>query len=171
MMAKDITGDGKKDAVCLSVLRSSVHRLLKNLLMPNKPVDMSYTQLKETLLTHYAPRPIVTDERYRFYKREQQESESVSDFVVVLKKLASTCEYGNFVKEALRDRFVCGLRSETCRRRLLTESDLTFTKAIEIARSMELARKDCAELQTGNVLLDRAKASVNKEITSMNNLS
>ena len=104
-------------------------------------------------------------ERYRFYKRDQQESESVSDFVVILKKLASTCEFGNFLNEALRDRFVCGLRSENCRRRLLTESDLAFTKAIEIARSMELARKDCTELQTGRVLHDCAEASVNQMST------
>ena len=80
----------------------------------------------------------------------------------MLRKLASTCEFGIFLNEAQRDRFVCGLRSENCRRRLLTESDLTFSKAIEIARSMELARKDCTELQTGLVLLDRAEASVNQ---------
>ena len=54
------------------------------------------------------------------------------------------------------------MRSENCRRRLLTESDLTFTKAIEIARSMELARKDSTELKTGRVLLDRAEVSVNQ---------
>jgi len=162
MVANEITGDGKKKAVFLSVIGLSAYGLLKNLLMPDKPVHKSYAQLKETLMTHYAPRPIVIAERYRFYKRDQQESESVSDFVVMLKNLASTCEFGNFLNEALRDRFVCGLRSENCRRRLLTESDLTFTKAIEIARSMELARKDCTELQTGRVLLDRAEASVNQ---------
>ena len=75
------------------------------------------------------------------------------------------------MNEALRDRLVCGLRSETCRRCLLTESDLTFTKAIEIARLMELACKDCTELQTGHVLLDRAEASVNTVTTSKNKSS
>ena len=104
MMANDITGDGKKKALFLSVVRSSVYGLLKNLLMPEKPVDKSFTELKEALLTHYALRPIVIAERYRFYKRDQQESESVSDFVVMLKKLASTCKFGNILNEALRDR-------------------------------------------------------------------
>ena len=166
MVVKDITEDGKKTAVFLSVIGSSVYGLLKNLLMPDKPVDKSYTQLKEALLAHYAPRSIMIAENYRFYKRDQQESESVSDFVVMLKKLASTYEFGTFLSEALRDRFVCGLRSENCRRCLLTVSDLTFTMAIEIARSMELARKDCTELQTGRVMFDRAETSVNKVSTS-----
>ena len=171
MVANDITVDGKIKAVFLSVIGSAVYGLLKNLLMPDKPVDKTYTELTKTLLTHYTPRPIVIAERYRFYKRDQQESESVSDFIVMLKKLASTCEFGNFLNEALRDRLVCGLRSKTCKRRLLTESDLTFTKAIEIARSMELARKDCTDLQMGRVLLDRAEASVNKVIISKNKSS
>ena len=95
--------------------------------MPNKPVDTSYAQLKEMILVHYAPRPIVIAKHYRFYKRDQQESESVSDFAVMPKKLARTCEFGNFLKEPLRDRFFRGLRSENCRRCFLTESDLTFT--------------------------------------------
>ena len=139
--------------------------------MPDQPVDKSYVQLKETLVTHYAPRPSVIAERYRFYKRDQQESESVSDFVVMLKKLASTCEFSNLLNEALHGHFVCGLRSENCRQRLLTESDLTFTKAVEIARSMELARNDCTELQTGRVLVDCAEASVNQISTMTKKLS
>ena len=52
---------------------------------------------------------------------------------------------------------------------MLTESDLTFKKAIEIARSMELARKDCTELNMGRVLLDHTEALVNTISTSKNN--
>ena len=83
--------------------------------MPDKPVDKSYAQLKEILMTHYAPRPIVIAERYQYYKRDQQESESVSDFVVMLKTLASICEFGNCLNKALRDSFICGLRSKNYR--------------------------------------------------------
>ena len=115
-VANEITGDGKKKAVFLSVIGSSVYGLLKNLLMPGKPVDKSYAELKEKIMTHYAPSAIVIAKRYRFYKRDQQECESVSDFFVMLKKLANTCKFGNFLNEALRDRFGCGgLRSENCR--------------------------------------------------------
>ena len=43
--------------------------------------------------------------------------------------------------EALRDRFVCGLRSEATQKQLLTESELTFTRAVEIAKGMEKVDK------------------------------
>ena len=95
-MVNGITGDGKKKAVFLSVIGSSVYGLLKKVLMPKKPVDKSHTELKEALVTHYAPRPIVIAKRYRFYRRDRKESEFVSDFVGVLKNFASTCEFGKF---------------------------------------------------------------------------
>ena len=37
--------------------------------------------------------------------------ESITNFVVQLRKLATHCEFGDHLNEALRDRFVCGLRS------------------------------------------------------------
>jgi len=96
MVANDITGDGKKKTMLISVIGSSVYGFLKNLLMPEKPVDKSYTEWKDALLTHCAPWPILIAECYRFYKWNQQESDSMSDFVVMLKKLASTCKFGTF---------------------------------------------------------------------------
>ena len=46
------------------------------------------------------------------------------------------------LNEALRNKFVCGLRSEATQRRLLAEKELTFTKAVEIAQGMEAAARD-----------------------------
>jgi len=52
------------------------------------------------------------------------------------------------LQEALRDRFVCGLRSEVIQWRLLTEEKLTLQKAYNLACSVELQiRKQASELQ------------------------
>ena len=50
--------------------------------------------------------------------------------------------------EALRDRLVCGLSSEATQKRLLTEPDLTFARAVEIVTSMEEAAKNARTLQS-----------------------
>ena len=63
-----------------------------------------------------------------------------------LRRLALTCEFGNFLDEALCDRFVCGLLEEAIQRRLLAEADLTLTKALSLAQSMEIAQKDLKEI-------------------------
>lgn len=61
--------------------------------------------------------------------------------VAELRRLSATCEFGTFLNEALRDRFVCGLNDESCQRRLLTDAKLTLIKAVEIAQGMETAWK------------------------------
>ena len=45
----------------------------------------------------------------------------MADFAAQLKKLSAHCEFGTFLDEALRDRFVCGLRKEPIQRKLLGE--------------------------------------------------
>lgn len=44
------------------------------------------------------------------------------------------------------DRFVCGLKCEAVQKRLLTEKDLTFKKAIELAMLAETAARDVQQL-------------------------
>ncbi len=50
------------------------------------------------------------------------------------------------MQDALRDRFVCGLKTESIQKRLLTEAALTFQKAVEIAVSMETAARESQQL-------------------------
>ena len=68
------------------------------------------------------PQRIVIAEQFNFYCRCQGEGESVGDFVAELRRLASSCEFGDFLDDALRDRLVCGLSNETAQRRLFTEA-------------------------------------------------
>ena len=60
--------------------------------------------------------------------------------------LAERCNFGQFLEDALRDRLVCGLRSEAIQRRLLAEEELTLKKAHDVAYSMETATKQASEL-------------------------
>ena len=54
-----------------------------------------------------------------------------------LKRLASHCSFEAYLDEALRDRFVFGLKETAIQKRLLAEKNLSFTTAVEIAQSME----------------------------------
>lgn len=62
--------------------------------------------------------------------------------MVELKRLSTHGEFGAFLLEALRDRLVCGLRSETTQKKLLSEANLDFDKAVQISHAMETAVKD-----------------------------
>ena len=142
MVANEIAED-RQVHVFLAVVGPQAYKLLKNLCDPENPNSKSYEELKQILQAHYEPAPIVIAERHKFWTASQEENESVSDFVVRLKKFASTCSFGAFLKEALRDRLVSGLHSKMSRkqRHLLAVRELTFTAARDRCIADELANK------------------------------
>ncbi|KAK2547270.1 hypothetical protein P5673_032858 [Acropora cervicornis] len=83
---------------------------------------------------------------YKFHKYHQEEGQSIREFLAKLQKLAETCEFGGYRDEALRDRLVCGITSQTIRRKLLGEADLTLKKAVDIAVGMELTDKEITQI-------------------------
>ncbi|KAI4881013.1 hypothetical protein NFI96_011262 [Prochilodus magdalenae] len=144
MIANEVD-EGKKVSVFLSVIGAEAYRLLKNLTMPAKPSSLTYKELNEKLSAYYKPKPLVIAERFRFQKRNQLENETVSEYMVALKQLSTHCDFGNHLDEALRDRFVSGLKAEAIQRKLLAERALTFKSACEIALSMEMAARNILE--------------------------
>ena len=150
----------KQVHVFLAMVGPQTYHLLKNLCDPDNLNTKSYAALKGILQAHYEPAPIVIVERCpsgfgppwiwtprsksaKFWTASQGEDESVADFVARLKKLASTCSFGVFLTEAVRDRLVSGLHSKMSRtqRHLLSVRDLTYTTAHDQCIADELASK------------------------------
>ena len=138
--ANDIA-DAKQVSVLLTVIGKTTFSLLRNLLAPELPKDKDYKDLVKALEGHYEPKPLVIAERFNFYQRRQQQGESIANFVADLRRLTTKCEFGDFLDQALRDRFVCGISNESLQKKLLTEDHkkLTFAKAVDLAQSAEAA--------------------------------
>lgn len=148
--ANDIKDDRKK-ACLLTQMGAKTYRLLQNLVLPAKPVDKSYADIVKILSDHLVPTRLTISERYRFYKRNQKPEETITEYVAELRKLTKYCKFEKFLDEMLRDRFVCGVHSETIQELLLTKEDkMTFTEAVAIALSKETAMKDSLELHETN---------------------
>ena len=81
--------------------------LLRSLVQPDKPGDKSYEEIVTILGNHYSPKPLIITERFRFHKSNQEEGESVSQFVAVLKWLSEHCEFGLSLNDTMRDRLLC----------------------------------------------------------------
>ena len=122
-------------------------RLLKSLCSPDCSFSTDFSSAVEILKSHLSPKPLIIGERFKFHNRNQAGSESVNDFAAELRRLAASCEFVHLFLEALRDRFVCGLSNTQVKRKLLSEKDLTCTKALEIACAMEAAATHSVALQ------------------------
>ena len=107
------------------------------------------------LKKHFAPIKIVIFERFHFHRRSQGPEETISEFLAELRRLATHCSFGEFLNDALRDRLVCGLRSESIQRKLLSQQELSLTQAIDMVKGMEAVARDTNELQ-GQTLNNQA---------------
>ena len=166
-VANDVSND-KKVASFLTLIGPKGFGLAKNLLSPKDPASCTYTKIKNALKFHYKPKLIVVYERYKFYSRSQKSGESVSDFVAAIKALAHTCEFGTTLKDMLRDRFVMGLANGTTQQLLLTEADLNFEKAVDIATAREAALRDVQAMsgETVNRVQSRVRPGKSQSQTS-----
>ena len=98
----------------LTGLGAQAYATLKNLVAPKAPKDCTMVKIKEVLTTHFKPQPPVIAEWFTFHKRDQLPGKPVNEFVIQLRRLARTCDFGTFLDEALHDRLVCSLQnSET----------------------------------------------------------
>lgn len=87
-------------------------------------------------MTEYLqPKPLIITERFKFNKRNQASTETVSQYLAELRRLADKCKFEAYLDEALHDHFVCSLCSEVIQRRLLGEEELTLKKVLEIGNS------------------------------------
>ena len=71
----------------------------------------------------------------------------MAEYLAELRRLATHCEFKDYLSEALRDRLVCGLRNESIQKNLLARADLTLAKAIEVAQRMEAAETNAQQLK------------------------
>ena len=142
-IANDI-GDGK---ILLSIIGPAAYHTLGNLVARRKPSQETYTHSVEQMSTFYNPKPLVTMQPYCFFSRFRQPNESVSAFVAELRSLAMNCDFGASLEDNLRDRLVCGISNHTIQKSVLSEKDLTFKKAFDIAQSYESAAKNLSTLQ------------------------
>ena len=142
-----ITDSTKQRAVLLNCCGSSTFRLLRSLVLPAPLTDFSFRELVAKMKAHQEPKPSVIVLRYQFNSRQCATSETVAEYVTALRRLAEYCSFGDILDKMLRDRFVCGIADPAVQKHLLSETDLTFTKAVSIAQAAELAYKGSKEIR------------------------
>ena len=119
---------------------------------PNNPKDKSFETITGVLKAHFEPKPLIIAQRFHFHRRDQAQGESVAEYLAELRRLASKCNFGSYLDEALRDRLVCGQRSEAIQKRLLSEPEPTLARVFEITQGVEAAHKQAQTLKTADTI-------------------
>ena len=110
--ANDVKDEKKQTAIFLTVIGNEAYSLLRNLFAPEKPSSKTVQVLYGKLKEHLKAEPIVIAKRYYFHSRSQRNGESLNEFYAALRNLSWDCDFKGFLDESLRDRFICGMRSD-----------------------------------------------------------
>ncbi|XP_045453790.1 uncharacterized protein K02A2.6-like [Melitaea cinxia] len=147
-VANDITDTsdkdgGKRRAILLNCMSQDSYRLIRDLLHPEKPENVSYKTIVDTLNAHFEPKKCVYAEREKFYDAKKESGESLMNYAARLRGLASTCKFGTSLEMSLTDRFVMGVDSSAVREKLYREdpANMKLSKALEISIAAESAHK------------------------------
>ena len=90
--ANEVTSDGKKKALFLTMCGPETYTLIRNLVSPAKPSDKTLKELTDTLNAHLHPTPNEICERFRFRNRVRKSGEGMNDYVAALRQLTRFCD-------------------------------------------------------------------------------
>lgn len=141
--AIDLTSkpDEKRVATLLTVIGSDALEVF-NTFEWNEEVDKKKIKpVIDNFEKYFNPKKNVTFERYQLLNRKQAEGESFNNYLIELKKLAASCEYGS-----IKDMIVSGVNDNRLRENLLKDNDLTLEKATRIAKAAETAREHASSM-------------------------
>ena len=145
LVANDVEGEPKQVATVLTLIGGPTYGLLVNLLAPEEPAKQKLADIFATLDGHFAPKPLVIAERYRFNKRDQRPGEPLNDYVAELRRLLVTANSG---QTSMSTSGSTRLRTEQpCHHSEVTGgSQLGSEEGIHIAHATETAARDANEL-------------------------
>ena len=87
-LANSVQND-KKVAILLSSIGAKTYEVLRSRVSPDQQSTRMLDVLKTLLKAHFEPKPLVISERFHFYLHNQLAGESVTDFLVELRRLAT----------------------------------------------------------------------------------
>ena len=143
-----------KVALFLSCIGADAYSLLKAYLAPDLPSTKTLNELIACVKTNLAPEPSQISEAYKLSKLKQEANESLALYMSRVKQTATRCSYGAAYDRIVKDKFICGVRSEKLRGHLINDTAIetsaqALTKALAREHSENAAQdmSDCNYVQ------------------------
>ena len=111
----------KDDAIQAATLKTVMGRECRQILSRLELTDedkKKSNKILEKLEEYFAPTRNILYERYLFHSAQQQQNETIDQYMIRLRHLAECCTFGALNDEMLRDRLVLGCRDKGAKARL-----------------------------------------------------
>ncbi|XP_029709653.1 uncharacterized protein LOC109408284 [Aedes albopictus] len=139
--SNNIVEERKKD-VFMSCAGLAVFEELKLLYPATDLKTLSYAEITKKLKERLDKIDSEIMLRYKFRCRRQSPTESGENYVLAVKHLAESCDFGAFRDSAIRDQLVFGVYNRELQKRLLNEEELSLKSAERIIKGFEMANNN-----------------------------
>lgn len=134
--------DKRKIAVLITNVSEGVYQTMKTLCHPDLPKNKTFDQLVALLSNQHKLRVSGFRRRIQF-DNSKQINESIVDWFIEVKNVASLCDFGNKFEDRVKDKFVTGLRAGPIQERLCEKKvTKSFKDLFEIALTNEIILKE-----------------------------
>lgn len=140
----------QKVSFLVGLCGADLYKIMKSVVAPKSTTDIGYDELKKSLKEYFDPKRNIIGERFAFHRRQQRSDESVGDYIIEIKTLSQTCEFGDFLDEALRDKLIFGAHDAAIQRKLANTKELTFDSACTTAKLMEMTEQNLNEMKNSD---------------------
>ncbi|KAI5728516.1 hypothetical protein M8J77_017251 [Diaphorina citri] len=126
----------------------------------NDKLDNKSLQLEEVIskfTDHFVPKKNLTYVRHKFFTRDQQEGESVENYVAVLNKMSYDCEFEKLREDLVKDILIVGMRNVQVKERLLREDNLDLDKAVRLCKTAEITSERMKTLDSATTSVKGVK--------------
>lgn len=144
--ANGITTDAAQRANFYTICGAQVFETLLALITPKRSSDMTFHEIVIILTKHYSPKPNEISMSFKFYKRNQREGETASEYIAELRKISAGCNFTD-LERMLRDRLVCGMNDHKLQYELLKRDKLRYEDVVDTMLSSENAERDARMMQ------------------------
>ena len=142
--------DVTKKKMLLYVIGERGREVYPTLQIDEPEETRTLVQILDAFETFCIPTVNETVERYRFFSRNQECSESIDDYYTALRTLSKTCTFAQLEDSLIKDRIVGGIIKQETREKLLHTEDLDLHKCLALCRSVEFSEKAVKEISHGN---------------------
>lgn len=110
-----------------------IFKLLKIVCAPKKVAEVPFSDASSEIISLIKAGSMAEVSKQAFYSRVQQPGESVAEFALALKELASECDFGTHLDTSLTDRFVYNLADKAVKAATIKAKKTSFEEAVKEA--------------------------------------
>ena len=75
-LVTEITDASKQRSILISSMGQKAYKILRNIVAPNKPTDVSFKNLVSAMTSHFSPPQLEIIQRFRFNSRIRKQGEA-----------------------------------------------------------------------------------------------